>query len=65
MQSLGKQKSVIQLALKVAQVLNAHPNRSEADVACVIARALLSLDTFQRGVVLGGANKGLQKSASA
>ena len=66
MQAIRRElRSVIRLALKVAQILNSHPIHKEADSACVIARELLSLNAFKSGVVFGGTNKGLYKSGSA
>lgn len=61
MQSLRKQKSVIELALKITQILERHPDRIEAACACTVARELLSLHA-PSGIFLGStANKGLHK----
>jgi hypothetical protein len=59
-----KQKSVVELALRVVEMLNGHSSHSEADSALVIARELLSLNKSSRGVFLGSsANDGLHKES--
>jgi hypothetical protein len=62
----AKRKAVIDLAVKITDILAKHPNYIEAVSALVIARELLSLNNATTGVFLGSiastADEGLHEN---